>query len=624
MKLWMRLTLLLGALSVIPLLIVGLVSYHTGRQTLERSTLRLLASVAIDKAHEVDEWVTSSAHALEALARQQPVVYHAATLVAEAEIVGEQSSEYQLAHMLLREQYLPRYLGLGNFESLTILDSRDGRVLVSTDPALEGMLRADEPFFVYDREGTYVGGIHLSLAPDEAVMHITTPIVDKEGTVVAVLDGHADLSRLREIMIETTGLSASEKAYLIDSQGYFVTPPRPEDKSLVLATRNDSQGAQACLALARGTGEDTVESPVGQSQQAGCHCGPPFSGIRTGSDLPQFGALPETHLYDDYRGIPVIGIYRWIPDLGVCLLAEVDQVEMLAPVAALRRLMVYLGLGVAVASVVAVVLFARRMGGQIEAIVLGAEQIGQGDLAHRIRVRSRDELGRIAQGFNTMAVNLRRSMSETAHNQQLVVSLSQAVQDVQRARTPEAVYRTVGEHVADLGYHAAVFEFTEDKQDLRIAYLTFDSSALRAAEKLVGATARDYRLPVEPGSVYERVVRGGEAVYVADVSSPLAESLPRGTRAVAAQILSLLGLQQAICVPLRSEDECVGMIVVAGSPLTEGDVPAITGFATQAAIALENARLYHEIEQHAAELEQRVAWRKPKTPGGRQSKSIAT
>ncbi len=36
-------------------------------------------------------------------------------------------------------------------------------------------------------------------------------------------------------------------------------------------------------------------------------------------------------MYDDYRNVPVYGVYRWVPRLQVALLAEQDQTEALNP-----------------------------------------------------------------------------------------------------------------------------------------------------------------------------------------------------------------------------------------------------------------------------------------------------
>jgi two-component system NtrC family sensor kinase len=60
---------------------------------------------------------------------------------------------------------------------------------------------------------------------------------------------------------------------------------------------------------------------------------------------------------------------------------------------------------------------ARGVVGPLGALTRGAERIGHGDLAHRIDVRNRDEIGNLARTFNAMAERLAESQ---AHLEQRV------------------------------------------------------------------------------------------------------------------------------------------------------------------------------------------------------------
>jgi light-regulated signal transduction histidine kinase (bacteriophytochrome) len=67
-----------------------------------------------------------------------------------------------------------------------------------------------------------------------------------------------------------------------------------------------------------------------------------------------------------------------------------------------------------------------------------------------------------------------------------------------------------------------------------------------------------------------------------------------------------------MALPLISHGRCIGALSVQSTSLaafSAGDVAALAVMADQVAIAIENARLYDEIQRHAAELEERVAQR---------------
>jgi signal transduction histidine kinase len=187
---------------------------------------------------------------------------------------------------------------------------------------------------------------------------------------------------------------------------------------------------------------------------------------------------------------------------------------------------------------------------------------------------------------------VRRSLEETARGQRLLLALSQAAQAVQRARTPDQVYQTIGEAVERLGHHAIVFGLADDQSRLAVSHLTFEPSSLQAAESMAGLTVQDFRLAIRPGGVYDRVLTEGRAIFFEDVMGLLAESLPGLEHPLLARMSAVLSLEQAICAPLAAGGDLHGLLIVAGTGLREADVPAVSAFANQAAIAVENARLY--------------------------------
>jgi len=61
--------------------------------------------------------------------------------------------------------------------------------------------------------------------------------------------------------------------------------------------------------------------------------------------------------------------------------------------------------------------------------------------------------------------------------------------------------------------------------------------------------------------------------------------------------MSILKVEQGILAPLRVEDETLGLMMVSGLGLDEGDVPAMESFAIQVAAGLQNARLMQKLQQ---------------------------
>jgi len=80
----------------------------------------------------------------------------------------------------------------------------------------------------------------------------------------------------------------------------------------------------------------------------------------------------------------------------------------------------------------------------------------------------------------------------------------------------------------------------------------------------------------------------------------IGETIPAWTQ-------NLFGLEHSLVVPLVIQERVVGLIAAAysrqGSPPGEREIALETGIARQAAVAIENANLYEDLELHAASLE---------------------
>jgi signal transduction histidine kinase len=198
---------------------------------------------------------------------------------------------------------------------------------------------------------------------------------------------------------------------------------------------------------------------------------------------------------------------------------------------------------------------------------------------------------------------LRRSLEEAARGQRLLLALSRAAQSVERARTAEEVYRAIGEQVAGLGYNATVFTLTEDQAHLVVSYLNHPPVLLRAAEKLAGLFAQGYRFPLTPSGFYGRIVAQGDAAFTAQDEGAVLEAVPRAARPLVDQLMRLFSWKQSIVAPLVVHGQVYGLLSVTGGGLTEADVPAVSAFANQAAIAIENAQLLEQVVRQRRNLE---------------------
>jgi GAF domain-containing protein len=114
-------------------------------------------------------------------------------------------------------------------------------------------------------------------------------------------------------------------------------------------------------------------------------------------------------------------------------------------------------------------------------------------------------------------------------------------------------------------------------------------------------TERMVREPVEPtdaaGSMVGRVLFEGKAVHLVDAQADLDKDMARRAR--------MTGTHSFLGVPLKREGSPIGILLLQRSviqPFTDKQIGLATTFADQAVIAIENVRLFDEVQARTREL----------------------
>jgi GAF domain-containing protein len=116
---------------------------------------------------------------------------------------------------------------------------------------------------------------------------------------------------------------------------------------------------------------------------------------------------------------------------------------------------------------------------------------------------------------------------------------------------------------------------------------------------------QDHPIQVSPGTIVGRTVLGGRTIQVADVQADLEYTFLEAAR--------LGGIHTMLGVPLMREGTPIGVFNLqrrSVRPFTDKQIELVETFADQAAIAIENVRLFEEVQARTRELSESLEQQK--------------
>ncbi len=122
-----------------------------------------------------------------------------------------------------------------------------------------------------------------------------------------------------------------------------------------------------------------------------------------------------TGIYTDYRGIKVVGVSIDIPDYQWILLAEIDKAELFASLKTLGIASLILGVSGCLLVSCTGTLLAASISRPIQKLKAATKSFSAGNFKERISLRRNDELGELANSFNSMADTIEREIQYSNH-----------------------------------------------------------------------------------------------------------------------------------------------------------------------------------------------------------------
>lgn len=430
-----------------------------------------------------------------------------------------------------------------------------GKIIISSNKINENQVIAGQSVFTAAARGQKFSIENNPFGGQERATIITR--IERNNRFIGAFATQVQLGRVRSVFETQTGLGASLESYLVGSDYVAITATRAGDNINVETLATSSVFAQKL----------------------------------TGGN----------EIYPNYNGAQVLGVYRYLPDLDVVLVSEIEQGEVVQKILQLLYTNIAVGAFTALLTLAIVLVISRSISTPIVNLAQKATALAQGDLSARINIYQQDEIGSLANTFNSLGSEL----------QSLIQTLEQKVADrtedlqkqANRLRVAAEVARdaTTSQDLDELltrsaqlvmdrfgFYHTGVFLIDPQRE-----YAVLRASPTDAGQEML---RRQHRL---------RIGEVGIVGYAAATGEPRI-ALDTGLDVAYFNNPLLPNTRSEMALPLVVNNQIIGVLDVQSEQaeaFTQEDIATLQIMADQLALAIQKAQFSEELQRNLQELE---------------------
>ncbi len=391
-----KLSIFFLVLTFLPLIVMRLVVYPITFQALKDEIIKNLEGAVRKQTELITKWMEERTADAQRIARN-PLVF----LIMQS--IAGSTEHTDLVKNMETIKYLDYLWKEFGSKEIFIAD-REGIVRIASRKELVGTNISAKDFFRSSFKGAFfTSNIIPSDVPVEnesgtleagiPTMLVSAPIKDRSNSIVGTVTLRIDVSEINTMM-QNIHIGKTGETYLINGYGYMLT----ESKFV-----EDLKGQHRIIK--RSALELKVVNPLTNVVTKGV------------SECLKGSEGFDADGYSDYRGVNVLGFWRWMPDYGWGVIAEIDVNEGYGKLYELRDYILFTFGLVAVGVIIVAFFLGKKISAPIHSITEAAKKIAGGSYHVRAHYRADDEIGELAGAINKMAETLesRLKLSEPAN-----------------------------------------------------------------------------------------------------------------------------------------------------------------------------------------------------------------
>jgi PAS domain S-box-containing protein len=224
-------------------------------------------------------------------------------------------------------------------------------------------------------------------------MFVSTPLKNEDDSIIGVFTLRVHMGTLSNKM-HSQKFGKTGETYLVNKEGYMLSESRFTRHLMKTGVVKKRSALELKL----------IDPITGKLTHGIARC---VAG-ENGSDAKG---------YNDYNGIPVLGVWYWLPQYNWGVVTEIDRAEVYGVAYNLNTLGVVLLFGIALPIMFFAYVIGKRLSKPIVDLTEATEKMAAGDLTQRVNIKREDELGVLATSFNMMAKTLDKKSRETEESE---------------------------------------------------------------------------------------------------------------------------------------------------------------------------------------------------------------
>lgn len=215
----------------------------------------------------------------------------------------------------------------------------------------------------------------------DRLLIVATPIFDKprEPQAIGVVIVTMNTDTIDQILLNRLGLGTTGESYLVNQDRMLISESRFIENA-AFKQKVETTPVEICF-----TGDEN-------------HSG----------------------LYEDYRGIEVFGSSNCMSDLGLILLVEIDDQEILQPIMTLQENIIVIGIVITISVAIVAYFLSRQISKPLLKLRDAANILAGGNFEVRTNIYTNDEIGQLSGAFDQMAEKIQDSLIKIKEREDII------------------------------------------------------------------------------------------------------------------------------------------------------------------------------------------------------------